>query len=491
MRSRWLWITLAALAALVALAPIGTGFEIERRYLEFVERAGVADGVQIRGSIERGLWSSHAVTVIEVDDDPEPIVLMLSHELVHGPVPIGELLQGRSPFTLAAAVVDTRHHADPSALPRLAGALDGEPLARLVAWLRFDRSVDLRLTSPPLSLDDGFESEGLRVDARFEPQGEGLGAGWIRAFPLALRGREGELSLGAMELVLEMLPEGSAVRAEGTFRADGIELAGDGGPVRVEPISGRYSGTFLDGVLGSGEAAFEVGDVFAGGEPLLTGVRFEETWSQGPDTTLRAFETRLVFDSLSRPEGAWGPGELVLAVRNVDANAARDFRDAMQSLDDADGAGQRLLAEWMPRLLGTSPEAVLESLALASPDGELTGRGRIGVDGSEPEFLTDPMTIFMLTSAELELFVPEPMLNEFVEALLIESVRDEMEGFSPGDVADMAAMMRQTTLAQLVGQGLLLSADGGYRIDLRLSGGVPTLNGRLVDPSLLSLVQGG
>lgn len=501
MQRRVLSITVGVIAVLLVLAPIGMGFVVERVYLDVIADAdGSADGLRVTGAIERGLWISTAETTIEHIDDAGRSVMVLRHALVHGPVPLGEILRGRSPLSWVAAVVDSRYQAEPAELPEIAAALDGRPLMQLTTWLYFDQSVYLRFAMPKLQIEGGVKSSGLRADARLEIDGDDS-AGWVRTDRFVLGDDESELAVEASELQFEMRPAAAGARATGTLEVGAIAMRGPSGPMTIAPSSGRYEGTLLGGVVGDGAGTLGIGDIVIGAEPAgdgaapgarLHGLEIEEAWGLDADTGLRSFETTTSFDTLTQVGGEYGPGRVVLAARRIDPSAASGFRDAMTALESS-GLEEReralvrqaLFAEWMPRVFGTSPEVVLETLSLESPGGELIGRGRIGVDGSDPAFLADPVMLWMQTSAELVLAVPAPLMQAMLDAYLIESVREEMGDVSDEELAEMASFMRDAMLAQFVAQGLLVVEGDGYRVDARLADGLPTINGQLVDPSQL------
>lgn len=501
-----LWMVAGVLGLLVLAGPILTGFVIERTVPMLVEAAREsAPNVRIESTFTRGLFISTAETTLRFDGGDESDALVLQHEIAHGPIPIGELAQGRSPLSLVIAVVESRYEVDPDALPTIAAGLDGQPLFRLVTWLGFDRSVRLALSSPPLELAEaGYSGGGLEGRSTFDPE-TGEASGELHIAAQSLREDGSSLTFEPTEASFLVEPGEGAQPASGRVDLGAIALEGPTSRVRVAPSHASYSGTLREGTFESGLFDLRVGDVRS--EPIadpsavpgeLLGLRIVEESAIDDRRGLRSLTTTVTFDRLVGDGDEYGPGRLVLAIRNVDAVAAGEFRDALSALDgqglpeaDALGARLALVEQFMPRLLGSSPEMVLETFSIQSPHGELVGGGRIGIDGRDPAMLGSVLMALMQTRAVIEFSIPAPLMQSMVERYVIESVRDEMPEVGDEELQQMAAMMRDTVLEQFVAQGLLIRDGGVYRIDARFTEGVPSLNGQPIDPALLPGFGGG
>jgi len=508
MQNRTLWVVAGVLGILVLSGPIITGFVIERTHPMLIEVADEsAPDVQIASTFDRGLFISTAETTLRFDGADESDILVIQHEIAHGPIPIGELWHGRSPLSLVVAVVDSRYEVDPEALPNVAAALDGQPLFRLVTWLGFDRSVRLALSSPPFELAEaGYIGGGLEGRSEFDPE-TGEASGEIHVAAQSLRDEDGSsLAIAPTEASFRVEPgEEGANPASGRVEVGAISFEGPASRVRVATSRATYSGTLRQGAFETGLFDLRVGDVHS--EPItdaaaepgeLLGLRLVEESEFDEQRGLRSLTTTVTFDRLVSGADVYGPGRLVLAIRNVDVVAAGEFRDALAALDaraasDADALGARLalIEQFLPRLLGSSPEMVLEKFSVQSPHGELVGGGRVGIDGRDPAMLGSVLMALMQTRAVIEFSIPAPLMQTMVERYVIASVRDEMPEVSDEDLQQMAAMMRDTLLEQFVARGLLIRDGAVYRVDARFTDGMPSLNGQPIDPAMLPGFGGG
>lgn len=504
MQNRGLVVAASVIGLLIfVVAPIVTGFVIERTFPTWIEAADESSpDVEIESALVRGAFISTAETTLRFGGEDDQDLLVVRHEVVHGPIPVGELWRGRSPLALVVAVVDTRYDVDPEALPNIAAALAGRPLIRLIAWLGLDRSVRLELTSPAIELPEArYRGEGFRGEAVFTPDsGAAEGHLWIGAASL------GEASGGALELAPSELSfrveAGEGARpAEGSLDLGAIALDGPDARIRIAPSRATFAGHLDEAGFETGRFDLTIGDIVseptaasAADSARLIGLRIQEESEIDADRGLRSLITTVGFDQLSRGADVYGPGQLVLAVRNIDVAAAREFRAALSAVDagasstaDEDPLAARLavVEQYMPRLLGASPEIVIERFTVGSPHGELTGGGRIAIDGRDPALVGSVLTALMQTRALIEFAIPAPIMRSLVESYVLGSARDEMPEVSEDELRQMASFMGETVLEQLVARGVLVQDGAVYRLDARYEDGMPSLNGQPIDPMSL------
>jgi len=112
----------------------------------------------------------------------------------------------------------------------------------------------------------------------------------------------------------------------------------------------------------------------------------------------------------------FGPGELELQLRNLDAlSLARiQSRGGLAPPHDRDvtrssvgGGPVSLLSD----LVSRSPQLEIRSLRLATPSGDLQAKLRIDLDGSRPELLRDFFTLLLVLELRAELECPAEILN--------------------------------------------------------------------------------
>jgi uncharacterized protein YdgA (DUF945 family) len=495
----------ALLGALVVAPPVWVGARIARAYAAWVDRAdGSAAGLHVEGALDRGLWHSTARTTLHLTDGEQTRTIVLHHWISHGPVPLAEGLRGRSPFVLAAAVVETRVGADPDTLPRISAALGGQSLVRVVAWLGLDESVRVEAVSPAFRLEDGdVHSAGARASLSVGP-GAGPTDVRIEIGPLGLRDGNSRLSLGGGRIVLHVDDPGRHGAVSLDVDLEPSSLVGPAGAIETGAARARLT-TEAPGrddaprhlSIGLDEAVLRGADPSA--DALRVGeLALSQVGGADPATGLHAFETGIRFATLEAGGEVYGPGVAKIALRRIDATAFRDVRAALAALstDDAGGdAGQEaapaaraVVAAAIARLLAARPEIDVESVSVHTPTGAIEGRGRVVLAGGAGSTATPPgqgATVLDGLSATADLSVPAPWLAAALDAELVEQVRAEMGGASEAELAEAAAFVREAVLARLVEQGLLEPEGGRYRAHVRIADGTVSVNGRGLDPAAL------
>ncbi|MBW2231703.1 MAG: DUF945 family protein [Deltaproteobacteria bacterium] len=432
MRSGALWAVVGLVGVLLIVPPLIMGFGIERLHTQLIQEAGSQSDAAytIEGRLDRGWFVSKAETIIRYrsETDSQIFELALNHDIVHGPIPLGELFFGRSPLRLVAAVVDTRYEADATRLSHFADALDGRPLLQVLAWLRFDRSASLRLLSPEFGLHDGrFVSRGVDGYADLDPAAETMRS-QVRFGPFVIVGDAGEIRIAESRLQFESTPGEQGNTMSGRLELGELTLRGAVATSRVEPSRLDWSALLADQELVEGAAELVVGEYRVEGADettgmlrLLSGLRVDERMQYAPETGLRGFELELRFDRLEG-DRRFDSGEMKFLVRNIDTAAIQGFRAAMarieaQGLPEIESNLKKAgaLEEWGPQVLGPSPELALEKLSFDTDAGPVRADFRLGIDAADPSMLGNPFMVMALIQAELNLKMPSVVLNELLD----------------------------------------------------------------------------
>ncbi|MEE3326394.1 MAG: DUF945 family protein, partial [Myxococcota bacterium] len=115
-------------------------------------------------------------------------------------------------------------------------------------------------------------------------------------------------------------------------------------------------------------------------------------------------------------------------------------------------------------------------------------RARVGVDGSDPTLLTNPLFVMGLVQAEANVLASRTLVEQALDFYLAAEMAqsEEAEGLSQQDMAEMAAFMREAALgAWVAGKRIVLEEDQ-FKADVEFDGGVLILNGEMLDPTELS-----
>ncbi len=507
---------LLVLAALVLAAPFAMGFGIEHAYGELIRNA--ASQSQGRFSVEsefdRGWFRSTARTTIHLGPDslPEANVVELAHSFSHGPIPLGEIAEGRSPVRLVYVVADTRYHVDPAELPNIAASLGDRPLVLVRFWLALDGQTDVWLEVPPIEVEGGgFVSAGLQGNLAIEP-GDATAEGHFRQGRIAFEDPTGKLELDSVRLDFGLTPLDPVTkrldrtRLQGSVEFGGLLARGRTNQIDIEPSRIDFDNELAGTTVGAGTLSFTLGAARAWmnptgeGEPayVLTPLAFEQQTVQTEGDPLQSYTARSHFERLDTPSGAFGPGRLEVAVRNIDTRAWAALQAANDAIEqsalDENARNQARLAlinEHLPKVLGPSPELAIERLEIAAQAGTLSASGRLGVDASDPMMLGHPMMLMASIQADAQLRAPTALLDGMVDLYLADTVREDAGPLSEADIMEMASFMRMAMIGQLVSQGQLVIDGSDYRFDAKYEDGLPYINGKPVDPSFLQGVVPG
>ncbi|MCS5638173.1 MAG: YdgA family protein, partial [Myxococcota bacterium] len=210
-------------------------------------------------------------------------------------------------------------------------------------------------------------------------------------------------------------------------------------------------------------------------------------------------EAVFALDALEWGEESFGPGLVRVALRDVDLAAADSFRDALESLAAAGDSGgapleaeARLLGEWLPALVRTSPEFEVERFELTGWGGKLEGEGSLKVDGSDPGAFARESSAMEAIEARARLAMPVPLVDALLDGFLLETVQAEGAGLPREEILAMVAFLREMALARLRETGVLRREGERYDVVLRFEQGVLIVNGKLLGPGgLMGLLTGG
>lgn len=461
MRKWILWGSLT-LGVLVLLAPLLMGFALEQFYGQAMAKLNQdASSIQVTGAFKRGLYSSSLKTQIDFLDEQGAVSaqITLGNRVLHGPLPLAQLAQGRIPWPLSIALVETRYQT-PSALSPLVGASNGGGLLiRGTTVVYWDRSLrgqlhidpsDLTGSRPPIEASEG----------RFD---------WNGSDHLAV-----QFDLGA------------------------ISRSDENGSLLIEPSKLRAELTLSEGAqsalaeLELGELSWEAGPTGKGTPIQLRGLIFEQLQSVSAEG-LFELEANLSVDSVVWQGATWGPGLARVRLDRLDLGGLAGLRKALEELarsaPEADDSGimkAQVLAEWLPRILGHSPQIALDELRLESNGESLQGHVQLEVDTSDPGLFENPLFAFLALRADAELWVPAPLFESAIDRYLVSTVREDSEGMSEADLFEMALFMREAMIMRLNAEAWVVPEEKGYRLGFQLEDGLPMLNGTMIDPQVVT-----
>jgi uncharacterized protein YdgA (DUF945 family) len=444
-------ILLVVLVACLAAVPYWFGMQAEKTYGQITRQLESKGYINISSSrYERGLFSSTAETTFTLHGHSEPIRAV--HSISHGPFPLDRLFSGELDLTPVQAVIDSS----------LSGGDGSAALEALTASTR-------------VALDGGGTTR--------------LTAGDLQA----LVEGEGELHVGGITGTVHFRP--NLTRASGSLGARTLRMVEQGGDTTLDGVNATFD--VYSGLLGLslGSAELSVDSLSAnaakGSPPVdVRGLRLRSSVEDrgGAIDTSVAVEV----DEFQTPDGKGGPGEFTIELRNLDAGAIRAFEERARQAS-AEGIapeqqGSMMMGGVMDLIAGLgrrNPEIEVTRLRVVMPEGELTGSGRVKLDGTKLD--DGPLAALNAVDAEAQISLPADMVLAMVRLEVgMELAALESKGKIPTLTAAQRQMVVDNTAPQRVDEWAaarhLVKEDDRYRLQAAFRDGMLIVNNEHLSP---------
>jgi uncharacterized protein YdgA (DUF945 family) len=136
-----------------------------------------------------------------------------------------------------------------------------------------------------------------------------------------------------------------------------------------------------------------------------------------------------------RVDGAnYGPGLYEIAIRKIDAPAWGKLQHTLKEIQKVDTPDEKQslivfgkIIEILPDLLKKSPEIELTKLNLKTDEGEVLGRAKVIIDGSNRELIKNPFFLLTAVDAEAYISIPAPFFESMLRNLARKNLITEIE----------------------------------------------------------------
>ncbi len=451
-----------SLITLVALAVVGLpywfGIEAEKTYGAMLEQLSGSSGLQFTGkNYQRGWLSSTAETVIR---HPHiSLEFTAQHRISHGPLPLDRMLQGDWRLTPVQARITSQI--------TLAGAGNQKPL-----------------NLPPLSTETTFRLNG---------------GGTVHAemSPIKTTGAKGEtIDWRGMSADMSFDRAWRKIRFDALAPALTVTAAEQQGDMTLSKLS-LHSDT-QEGIAGYsfGDASLNIGQFDFGNAADRVGLKgFALSSTSRPAGDNVNLVIRYTLDEVRVAEERFGPGQLVIEARNLDAAALVKFKNEIDALTRGNlppaqatmiVAGKAM--EFIAVLSKKAPEVEITQLSFKTREGEISGKGKFVLDGRKRDIAQNPMQILTAFAGDLELAIPAAVLTR----LLTPQTRQDIAAYrqSGALTADDVAHLSPETMANIVDRvfpqyltrneftRLLVEENGVYKLKLTIRQGQLLINGK-------------
>ena len=451
-------VVAVALIAAVAGLPFWFGMQAESAYAAMIASATQNGDLSVTQSkFERGWFESTADTTFTVSS--APVTISVLHRISHGPIPLDDEFQFQPMLARAKSQVSIGLPGGAVKLPTMT--------AKTIVYLA------------------GNSTTRLDMPAYAKPAPK---AGEAGSFDLDWKGMSGEFTLSAdyKNLKGEMnAPLLGFSFQDGNFSLAKINLSAD----TQEGPSGIGVGSLAIGI-----DKFAMDDKKKSERLVIEGMRVSSN-TQEAGGNLNSTVT-LQFRSIQAGGVKQGAAQISMQLRKLDVATLVKFQKEVRELGKQkmppEQANMMMLGKTM-ELLGLlakkSPELEITKLSFKTEDGEVTGKAKFVLDGSQLDVSGNPMLMLKALSGDGEVNLPasivhlfaEPDVKRDIEALKASGKLSEKEiaKLSPKRIAAITAQAIKDLPQYKDGvvTRLHLVADGpNYRIVAALKGGQLRVN---------------
>ena len=378
-------VVVAVLIAAVAALPYWFGMQAESAYQAMLQKLNDGGELTVTNSnFQRGWFESTADTSFTLTNLPTVTVSML-HRISHGPLPLDDDFQ----------------------------------LQPLLARVKSQISIGLpggAIKLPPMGGKTSVYLAGnssTRLD--MEPYKKAAPkAGETETFDLEWKGMSGEFALSADYKNVKGEMNAPVLRfsfKDGSFTLNKINLNLD----TQESASGLDTGSVALGV-----DKFVLDDQKKGETISLDGLRLS-TNTQEAGGNLNSTLT-MQFRGIESGGNKQGAAQINLQLRKVDVATLVQFQKEMRALRTQKMPPEQMnmmvlgkTMELLGQLAKKSPELEITKLSFKATDGEVTGKAKFVLDGSQLDVSGNPMLMLKALSGEGEISLPDSIVRLLAE----------------------------------------------------------------------------
>lgn len=458
-----------ALGLLIVGTYYGMGWFTERSFRQVVQNIRVAKGAQLQLiKYNRGVFHSKALvnwtlTVPASDDQPQTTYIVpIPLTIEHGPMMVGK--QGVHfglGYASAQLVIPEQYLTQ---MNTTFGANSIFPILRLSLLIDFLNQAHLKIGVP------GFHLFSQNDDSQLD---------W-----------SGLTSSSVLSLNLNHM------KGDATFK--GLQFHRGEMQVHVDAVSSDYNIQKTRLGLYEGTASFQLKtfQLTTHGKVQLGLQRFTINSSNHEKDGLMTAKLAAHVDKIMVEDQPYGPGEFEMSLSNVDAHVLSKVN---QQLQDAQKlsllARQKVLISLLPELpelFSQGASLSISKLSFVMPEGNLQGHLTLSLPKGSAR---NPFQVFSHLVGEGHLQVPAEIVQEFVEGLVRQKIKQSLANTPPEQLQAAPAMLGQNEeeikqltnkrMSSLVESGALVKQGQDYLLDVKLEHGKIEVNGKPFAPAML------
>ena len=453
-----LWFFACILFLLVA-SPFVLGFKIKNDYAAILHDVSnlVQADIQI-SSYERGFFSSNVVLDIALSG--APFKFQLKEKIIHGPIYLGLINQGKSPFVAAVAT--------------------GE----LLTPVEFSTQVNqLFPEASPLVYQNVIDFSGGIVSESYIP-----------AIETTIETDSGVIKVHSSGVTLLSNYSSQEGSLSGDIFWPVFSLAAEAEKMDIQGLNLNYSGSMGENNLLIGDSMLTLGlvDYHTNDDQLSVRSFNVQTMTNEQDKFLNS-QLQMNAQEILASNVKLGPVSFNISINGLDASKLNEIQGIQKEMEQklqqgmpAEQATVMFTGQMMaliPDLLKQS-EIKVHPLRIESEIGSLTSDMTFSIEGLDGSAPADPLFIMNALNLDMNLQIDEGLLQQMIKWQLMSN-----EQMAAGDAATRKAEQAlpvdqkvSENIRGLLDEDWLIVEDGVYESNLSFHQGLMLLNGKTIDP---------
>jgi len=454
-----IWITLF-LFALLALSPYVIGHKAKTDYTNLIDHLSQISQLDLQVSkYNQGFFSSQATVTLSLPQYSESV--LFSEEIVHGPVYLGLISQGKSPFV--AAVINGELDMQATHLKRFKNIFSGSSPVLYQHLIGFNGDVDSQVYMPAIKAILKEESESVHV--------ESSGAIYKQFILSTDNSVKGEMIVPSLKIKKD--------RLDVAFKESVISFSANKG----------------DNQLMIGDSVFSVGvlnvdnaeEQFALRKLIVHSITSEEGELISSGAQISARE-------ILASNQKFGPVAFNLSLNGLNANSLLQMGKMKTAFDDQLAQGipeEKINSLVMSQMLSIIPDLIKQAeihinpLSINSELGRLEADMQFKLNGADIIASTDPLLLFNAIVFDLNMSIDEALIRKSI-AWHLENMPAESGSYkaaSMGSASDHKLMSKKIdeNLKSLLDVNWLVKDEGVYSSKISMRQGELLINETSVD----------
>ncbi|MCW8911455.1 MAG: YdgA family protein [Gammaproteobacteria bacterium] len=453
-----LWFS-AFILLLLVVSPFVLGFKIKNDYASVV--TDVSDLIQADIQIisyERGFFSSNVMLNIGLNS--VPFKFQLREKIIHGPIYLGLINQGKSPFVAAVASGEL--------LPPV-------ELSTQIKQLFSDKS--------PLVYQNVINFTGGIVSESYIP-----------AINTVIKTDPGEVKVTSSGVTMTSAYSPQAGRLSGEANMPVFSLMAEAEKIDIKDLNLNYSGIVGENGLLIGDSMLTLGllDYHSNGDQLSVRLFNIQTMTNEQGQFMNS-QLQMNAQEILASDVKLGPVAFNVSVNGLDASKLHELQAIQKEMEQKLQQGipnEQVTAMYAGQMMGLLPDLLKQSeikvhpLKVESELGTLTSDMTFSIEGLDASAPADPLFILNALNLDMNLQIDEALLRQMIKWELMSN--DQLAaGNEAARQAEKALPVEQKVnenIRGLLDEDWLTVEDRVYHSNLSFHQGQMLLNGKSIDP---------